>query len=119
MADPCWSFRVFFFSSRRRHTRFDCDWSSDVCSSDLIDDRIQALDALLRKHAPGGCEEDLLRRRDQAGEELSQLGGGGETVEDLQERVEELAGEALGAAAELSRGRPAAARALRTTGQTE
>src|SRR5256886_959688 len=28
---------VFFFSSRRRHTRFDCDWSSDVCSSDLHD----------------------------------------------------------------------------------
>src|SRR2546430_9106040 len=27
----------FFFSSRRRHTRFDCDWSSDVCSSDLPD----------------------------------------------------------------------------------
>src|SRR5260370_5971244 len=27
----------FFFSSRRRHTRFKCDWSSDVCSSDLID----------------------------------------------------------------------------------
>src|SRR2546430_6091614 len=25
----------FFFSSRRRHTRFDCNWSSDVCSSDL------------------------------------------------------------------------------------
>src|SRR5205085_6435509 len=24
-------------SSRRRHTRFDCDWSSDVCSSDLAD----------------------------------------------------------------------------------
>src|SRR6266567_3388081 len=28
-------FVFFFFSSRRRHTRFDCDWSSDVCSSDL------------------------------------------------------------------------------------
>src|SRR5260370_15859365 len=28
-------FCVFFFSSRRRHTRFKCDWSSDVCSSDL------------------------------------------------------------------------------------
>src|SRR2546430_13489089 len=27
---------VCFFSSRRRHTRFDCDWSSDVCSSDLL-----------------------------------------------------------------------------------
>src|SRR2546430_17322421 len=26
---------LFCFSSRRRHTRFDCDWSSDVCSSDL------------------------------------------------------------------------------------
>src|SRR5476649_1970332 len=28
---------VFFFSSRRRHTRSLCDWSSDVCSSDLPD----------------------------------------------------------------------------------
>src|SRR2546430_12228380 len=28
-------YQFFFFSSRRRHTRFDCDWSSDVCSSDL------------------------------------------------------------------------------------
>src|SRR5688500_19468702 len=26
---------VFFFSSRRRHTRLQGDWSSDVCSSDL------------------------------------------------------------------------------------
>src|SRR2546430_10453888 len=39
MTEPCLrqvvrAFR-FFFSSRRRHTRFDCDWSSDVCSSDL------------------------------------------------------------------------------------
>src|SRR2546430_9907355 len=30
------SLSLFFFSSRRRHTRFDCDWSSDVCSSDLV-----------------------------------------------------------------------------------
>src|SRR2546426_12191032 len=27
--------KVFFFSSRRRHTRLQGDWSSDVCSSDL------------------------------------------------------------------------------------
>src|SRR6266568_8133122 len=27
---------IFFFSSRRRHTRWNCDWSSDVCSSDLL-----------------------------------------------------------------------------------
>src|SRR2546430_4287672 len=33
----CWCrLFFFFFSSRRRHTRFDCDWSSDVCSSDLL-----------------------------------------------------------------------------------
>src|SRR5688572_31169390 len=32
----------FFFSSRRRHTRFDCDWSSDVCSSDLFDEVVAA-----------------------------------------------------------------------------
>src|SRR3712207_9483965 len=31
-------FFVFFFSSRRRHTRYWRDWSSDVCSSDLGDD---------------------------------------------------------------------------------
>src|SRR5580698_6072795 len=30
----------FFFSSRRRHTRLTCDWSSDVCSSDLENDQI-------------------------------------------------------------------------------
>src|SRR5256885_5425178 len=28
---------TFFFSSRRRHTRLQGDWSSDVCSSDLVD----------------------------------------------------------------------------------
>src|SRR5690606_40673519 len=35
----------FFFSSRRRHTRFSRDWSSDVCSSDLraLAERILAL----------------------------------------------------------------------------
>src|SRR5256886_12367040 len=32
----CCIYVIFFFSSRRRHTRFDCDWSSDVCSSDLV-----------------------------------------------------------------------------------
>src|SRR5205807_4346800 len=31
-------FFFFFFSSRRRHTRLQGDWSSDVCSSDLLPD---------------------------------------------------------------------------------
>src|SRR5260370_2888118 len=35
----------FFFSSRRRHTRFKCDWSSDVCSSDLY---LPIVDATVR-----------------------------------------------------------------------
>src|SRR3712207_7888579 len=30
-----WGQCIFFFSSRRRHTRYWRDWSSDVCSSDL------------------------------------------------------------------------------------
>src|SRR2546430_15227884 len=49
----------FFFSSRRRHTRFDCDWSSDVCSSDLgmlrirmIEERIKALYAEQEMRCP-------------------------------------------------------------------
>src|SRR5256885_2608425 len=33
---------VFFFSSRRRHTRLQGDWSSDVCSSDLFDQKLLA-----------------------------------------------------------------------------
>src|SRR5256886_12020294 len=41
---------IFFFSSRRRHTRFDCDWSSDVCSSDLPS-RCPVVDVLDRRLA--------------------------------------------------------------------
>src|SRR5438034_7123785 len=33
--------RRFFFSSRRRHTRSLCDWSSDVCSSDLVNRHVR------------------------------------------------------------------------------
>src|SRR2546430_11478715 len=43
----------FFFSSRRRHTRFDCDWSSDVCSSDLVGDSTIALTDLPRMAGAG------------------------------------------------------------------
>src|SRR5690606_41067962 len=45
----------FFFSSRRRHTRFSRDWSSDVCSSDLID--------TYRKHIPTWHRYWAVRRR--------------------------------------------------------
>src|SRR5690606_40503701 len=36
-------FFVFFFSRRRRHTRFSRDWSSDVCSSDLTTANIPSI----------------------------------------------------------------------------
>src|SRR6266542_3900089 len=39
----CCCISFFFFSSRRRHTRCYRDWSSDVCSSDLVDARRQLL----------------------------------------------------------------------------
>src|SRR5690606_39851415 len=38
---------LFFFSSRRRHTRFSRDWSSDVCSSDLSLGTIATLSPLM------------------------------------------------------------------------
>src|SRR6266478_4710492 len=54
-------FFFFFFSSRRRHTRFDCDWSSDVCSSDLI-----RLRAAARTSPQGRAARD--QGKDQGGE---------------------------------------------------
>src|SRR5258706_10200377 len=51
-----WGLFVFFFSSRRRHTRLVSDWSSDVCSSDLLSLAIVPLAWVLRgkhQHAPG------------------------------------------------------------------
>src|SRR5690606_40936099 len=56
-------FVCFFFSSRRRHTRFSRDWSSDVCSSDLVG-RLQQRG--IEVAAPCLDVEDLLR--DLAGE---------------------------------------------------
>src|SRR5690606_39376262 len=43
---------VFFFSSRRRHTSFSRDWSSDVCSSDLGW-------RAFHQAWPGGCGQSL------------------------------------------------------------
>src|SRR5580698_4905952 len=43
----------FFFSSRRRHTRLTCDWSSDVCSSDLAGAWTCARSILWQRHRIG------------------------------------------------------------------
>src|SRR5205085_8672671 len=53
---------IFFFSSRRRHTRFDCDWSSDVCSSDLESQPAEQRDALLRARLDRLAEIEAMRR---------------------------------------------------------
>src|SRR5256886_7098797 len=55
-------FFFFFFSSRRRHTIFDCDWSSDVCSSDLGRRRIFDAPAVLERTARGVDLRPLDRR---------------------------------------------------------
>src|SRR5256885_8556564 len=55
------SSRFFFFSSRRRHTRLQGDWSSDVCSSDLATTRANppglhrtlVMDEAARNHSSG------------------------------------------------------------------
>src|SRR5437879_13751091 len=54
---------IFFFSSRRRHTRYIGDWSSDVCSSDLPDpgeERVKTLFAWRPEHNLYGGYEKLL-----------------------------------------------------------
>src|SRR5256885_11820107 len=62
--DSVFSVWFFFFSSRRRHTRLQGDWSSDVCSSDLVTD------------GPGGCAGRLDVRQGR----LEQPGGRAEVV---------------------------------------
>src|SRR5699024_3666645 len=53
---------LFFFSSRRRHTRSKRDWSSDVCSSDLMEADGQHLTShiLLSRGCPGEATCELV-----------------------------------------------------------
>src|SRR5690606_29663557 len=79
------SFFCFFFSSRRRHTRFSRDWSSDVCSSDLgvlslaLAGRllhVVAQDAASRASPLEGGRVDALLRGHLAGDTADAPGGG-------------------------------------------
>src|SRR2546426_11185995 len=47
-------FNIFFFSSRRRHTRLQGDWSSDVCSSDLGAHHLSGRRGAARRHPSRG-----------------------------------------------------------------
>src|SRR2546430_13120987 len=59
----CATALVFFFSSRRRHTRFDCDWSSDVCSSDLIVAYVSSPLRAIRQNRDVGAYLERIRER--------------------------------------------------------
>src|SRR5437868_12828803 len=72
-------FFFFFFSSRRRHTRSKRDWSSDVCSSDLVRELHHRHDGAVRLgavvevrahvlQAGGGIREKSFLRQRHAGE---------------------------------------------------
>src|SRR6267143_6033050 len=71
----------FFFSSRRRHTSWNCDWSADVCSSDLV--------AVAPGHEPDPfIERDLLAQlqvsRRESERDAPRLGGGFGLAQQLQ-----------------------------------
>src|SRR5689334_25447891 len=77
-------FFFFFFSSRRRHTRWNCDWSSDVCSSTWAVPG-QALPARLRQaarardaDARGGDRRDDRSEERRVGKECRARGAGGQ-----------------------------------------
>src|SRR6266850_332509 len=53
---------VFFFSSRRRHTRLQGDWSSDVCSSDLGQSSPKLVEELVPKMVSIGEIQRVLRQ---------------------------------------------------------
>src|SRR6266568_6331340 len=75
----------FFFSSRRRHTRWNCDWSSDVCSSDLGLAGREANDPgtrAARVRFAGGTRCAAKRSRTAPGREFPSWNQGGEITDD-------------------------------------
>src|SRR5690606_40925650 len=93
----CYS--LFFFSSRRRHTRFSRDWSSDVCSSDLFhrfqgqyssnmttQPRVQSSECSRRVTKTSAVQRSEERR---VGKECRGGGSHHEEKDDMRERVDE------------------------------
>src|SRR5688500_19915861 len=74
----------FFFSSRRRHTRLQGDWSSDVCSSDLAGGQVRLAVEADRLGGDDDAEALLVRRRVA---DLAEAGAGQLADEDRQRRA--------------------------------
>src|SRR5256886_4366914 len=104
-----WVCICFFFASRRRHTRFDCDWSSDVCSSDLEELVVSkpgpaAVDA---SAAHAAAENEHRRRVTVIGAAVSVLGDGPAELrhredDDVRHLVAEVLGEGRERGAEVA-----------------
>src|SRR3989475_7234261 len=113
----------FFFSSRRRHTRFDCDWSSDVCSSDLAGTPLKQTDALVRElqlaqgngegvaslYGVSGSGTRLDASPTESGENIGKLtvvmegGGNARTEAEITERLRDTMGQHPGAQVDFAR----------------
>src|SRR5437763_4852609 len=80
---------VFFFSSRRRHTRYIGDWSSDVCSSDLYDSIGGFRPPAAGRGHPHDARVCVAAAEDQVGEQRlgAAHGDGGEPLRSEERRV--------------------------------
>src|SRR6266511_2717592 len=88
-------FFYFFFSSRRRHTRFSRDWSSDVCSSDLVGIEQRVAPRGDRGHRGGGNRLGGARARHDervAHQEAGEVERVAEIAEDLRREARRPAG---------------------------
>src|SRR5690606_40071823 len=66
-------FGLFFFSSRRRHTRFSRDWSSDVCSSDLIPDTVEMVGTI--RTFDRDMRNDIVKRMQATASNIAEASG--------------------------------------------
>src|SRR5690554_7294055 len=79
-------FFLFFFSSRRRHTRCGRDWSSDVCSSDLYNSIMSGTDKILELYPNIDSTRMGLQGQSWGGYQTAQLIRSEEHTSELQSR---------------------------------
>src|SRR2546426_11648625 len=75
-----WVLFFFFFSSRRRHTRLQGDWSSDVCSSDLVG-QVHDVEHLVARRFEVAAQQVLEQKRAEVPEVRVVPDGGAAGVE--------------------------------------
>src|SRR3712207_8642171 len=78
---------IFFFSSRRRHTRYWRDWSSDVCSSDLAGTIRRWEAEILAWHTTGGASNGPTEAVNLAVKRIKRVGRGFRNFENYRLRL--------------------------------